>query len=861
MGVPEDKAAAVSEYGGQTYYFCSVECKSRFDKEPEKYVSRGAKPAGMSQRIDLPVRGMSCAGCAANIQKNLSALEGVEKADVNLATSIATVVFDPQVARPADFASRIRAIGYDVGTVVTDIPIEGIVCASCVQKIETALLELRGVVAASVNLATGRVRAEFLPAETSVAEIKRTIEKAGYSVLKATADVESEDLERTFRQREYHRLKVRFLSGISLAVIIFIGSMRHWFPWAPYLLSNAFVLWALTTPVQFLIGWPFLGGAWKSFRHRTADMNTLVAVGTLSAYFYSVAATVFPAFFRRAGIEPAVYFDTSAFIIALILFGRLLEARAKVRTSEAIRKLAGLEPKTARVVREGAEVDVPIAEVQVGNLVVVRPGERVPADGVVVDGCSSVDESMITGEGMPVPKAAGDGVVGATLNKTGSFRFRATKVGKETVLAQIIRLVQDAQGSKAPIQRLADSIAGYFVPVVISIAVVTFVIWFDFGPAPPLTFALLNFVAVLIIACPCALGLATPTAVMVGTGKGAERGILIKGGESLETVHNVDTILFDKTGTLTKGEPEVTDLLALPPLAEDELLRLSAAAEKRSEHPLAEAVMKKARERGLPVDDPAEFQAIEGRGVAATVDSKKVLLGNSLLLSERGLEPGDLRQEAEARLAEAKTVIFAAVDGKLAGLLAVTDPLKDHSAEAVTGLRKLGLEVVMLTGDHRRTAETVAAQAGITRVISEVLPENKVQEIKRLQEAGRSVAMVGDGINDAPALAQADVGIAIGTGTDIAMEASDITLMRGDLRAVASAIALSQKTMKVIKQNLFWAFFYNVVGIPIAAGLLYPLFGLLLNPIIASAAMAFSSVSVVSNSLRLRRFRFDEDGG
>jgi len=861
MEVSEDKAAAVSECGGKTYYFCSAACQSRFDQEPEKYVPAEGKPAGMSQRIDLPVRGMSCAGCAVNIQKNLSGLEGVEKADVNLATSVATVVFDPKVAKPADFTSKIRDIGYDVGTVVADIPIEGIVCASCVQTIEKALLELRGVVGASVNLATGRVRAEFLPAETSVAELKRTIEKAGYSVLEVPSDVESEDLERAFRQREYHRLKVRFLSGIGLAVIIFIGSMRHWFPWAPHLLNNAFVLWALTTPVQFLIGWPFLRGAWKSFRHRTADMNTLVAVGTLSAYFYSVAATIFPAFFRRAGIEPAVYFDTSAFIIALILFGRLLEARAKVGTSEAIRKLAGLESKTARVVREGAEVDVPVAEVQVGDLVVVRPGERVPVDGVVVDGSSSVDESMLTGESMPVPKAAGDGVVGATLNKTGSFRFRTTKVGKETVLAQIIRLVQDAQGSKAPIQRLADVIAGYFVPVVITIAVATFVIWFDFGPPPPLTFALLNFVAVLIIACPCALGLATPTAVMVGTGKGAEKGILIKGGESLEMVHKVDTILFDKTGTLTKGEPEVTDVFALAPLAENELLGLAAAAEKRSEHPLGEAVLEKARGRGLMIAEPVEFQAIEGRGVAATVDSRKVLLGNPLLLSDRNVETDELRRRAEDMLGEGKTVIFAAVDGKPAGLLAVTDPLKDHSAEAVAGLRQLGLEVVMLTGDNRRTAEAVAAQAGISRVIPEVLPENKVQEIKRLQETGRRVAMVGDGINDAPALAQADVGIAIGTGTDIAMEASDITLIRGDLRDVASAIALSKKTMKVIKQNLFWAFFYNVVGIPVAAGLLYPLFGLLLNPIIASAAMAFSSVSVVSNSLRLRRFNFDRDGG
>ena len=886
MEIPEDKAAATSEYGDKTYYFCSEYCQKEFDLNPEKYLSPSWIPSGMkhpagmisenkpavakhrdapagpdrpsgrkTQRIDLPVRGMSCAGCAANIQKNLSQIEGVESASVNFATSMATVVYDPSVVKPAEFSSRIREIGYDVGTVTTEIPIEGILCASCVQKIEKALLEARGVLKASVNLATGRARVEFLPSETNISELKRTIESTGYKVLEVPADVAGEDIERAARQKEYRTLRLRFIAGIALAIIIFIGSMRHWFPWAPRFLGNFFVLWALTTPVQFLIGWPFLRGAWKSFRHRLADMNTLVAVGTLSAYLYSAAATLFPAFFLRAGIAPAVYFDTSAFIIALILFGRLLEARAKGQTSEAIRKLAGLEPKTARVIREGAEIDVSINEVQVGDLVVVRPGERIPVDGVVEDGRSTVDESMITGESMPVAKAPGDEVVGATLNKSGSFRFRATKVGKDTALAQIIRLVQEAQGSKAPIQRLADVIAGYFVPIVISIAVATFVIWFDFGPAPPLTFALLNFVAVLIIACPCALGLATPTAVMVGTGKGAENGILIKGGESLETIHRVDTILFDKTGTLTKGEPEVTDLIILPSFSEDELLRLAAAAEKRSEHPLGEAVLRKARGRDPVIGEAQEFQAVEGHGVEATVEGKKILLGNSKLMSDHGIESGVLRKKAEELSGEGKTVMFAAVDGKLAGLLAVADTLKDNSVEAVAELRRLGLEVVMLTGDHRRTAEAIAAQAGISRVIPEVLPENKVQEIKKLQEAGRRVAMVGDGINDAPALAQADVGIAIGTGTDIAMEASDITLIRDDLRAVASAIALSKKTLRVIKQNLFWAFFYNVVGIPVAAGVLYPLLGLLLNPIIASAAMAFSSVSVVSNSLRLRRFK------
>ena len=808
------------------------------------------------ERIDLPIRGMSCAGCASNIEKNLAGLEGVEKASVNLATSQAMVLFDPQVVKPEEFISAIRKIGYGVGTVNAEIPIEGILCGSCVLKIETALFEVRGVVKAAVNLATGKARVEYLPSETNLAEIKRTIERTGYQVLEVSGGgKEEEDLEQVIRRKEYKKLRVRFICGIILALIIFLGSMPHWFPWVPGLLNNFFVLWALATPVQFLIGWPFLKGAWTSFRHRNADMNTLIAVGTTAAYLYSVVATVLPAFFRKAGIAPAVYFDTSAFIIALILFGRTLEAKAKTRTSEAIKKLMELRPKTARVVRDGEEKDVPIEEVSVGDVVVVRPGEKIPVDGIVEEGRSSVDESMITGESMPVRKGPGDEVIGATLNKTGSFRFRAARVGKETALAQIIKLVQDAQGSKAPIQRLADVISGYFVPVVISIAVATFIIWFDFGPSPSLTFALLNFVAVLIIACPCALGLATPTAVMVGTGKGAENGILIKGGESLETIHRVDTILFDKTGTLTKGEPQLTDIVASPSFQENELLALAAAAEKPSEHPLGEAILKEALARGTPIDEAKDFKAVEGHGVEANVKGRRVCLGDAKFMGDKGIDIGPWQKMAQDLSADGKTVVYAAVDGASAGLLAIADTLKENSAEAVEKLKKLGLDVVMLTGDHPRTAEAISRKVGIEKVISEVLPEEKVQEIKKLQEAGRKVAMVGDGINDAPALAQADVGIAIGTGTDVAMEASDITLIRGDLRAVGSAIELSKRTIRIVRQNLFWAFFYNVVGIPVAAGILYPFLHILLNPIIASAAMAFSSVSVVSNSLRLRRFK------
>ncbi len=916
MDVDERNPPARSEYLGKTYYFCSEHCKTAFDRDPEKYlaapgssgmpgkgagmthggttvgkaklakdepegggggkpeesamagrkaedsaagVEPGASPASQpgarSQRLDLPVRGMHCAGCASNIEKGLRAVYGIETAAVNYATSQATVIFDPGLVRPDKFVSSIRDIGYDVGTVTVEIPIEGIVCAGCVQNIERALNAVRGVIRASVNLATGQARVEYLPAETSLPELRRAVESAGYKVLGVPETEEAEDVEEAIRRKEYRRVTARFVSGIILAVIIFIGSMPHWFPWTPAFLRNFFFLWALATPVEFVIGWPFLRGAWLAFRHRNADMNTLIAVGTLAAYLYSAAATLFPAFFAGAGIKPAVYFDTSAFIIALILFGRLLEARAKGRTSEAIKKLAGLAPKTARVVRDGVEADIPIGDVQVGDLIVVRPGERIPVDGFVEDGRSAVDESMITGESMPVKKGPRDEVIGATLNKTGSFRFRATKVGKDTALAQIIRLVREAQGTKAPIQRLADVIAGYFVPVVMSLAVATFVIWFDFGPAPAFTFALLNFVAVLIIACPCALGLATPTAVMVGTGRGAEHGILIKGGESLETVHKIDTILFDKTGTLTKGEPEVTDVVAATPAGEAELIRLAASAEKRSEHPLALAVLHFAGEKSVEPAEPEVFQAVEGQGVIATVDGNELALGNAGLMSERGVDVGVWVNRAEDLTAQGKTVIFAAVNGRPAGLLAVADTLKDNSAAAVASLKRLGIEVIMLTGDERRTAEAVARSVGIDTVIAQVRPEDKLREIERLQKLGKKVAMVGDGINDAPALARADVGIAIGTGTDVAMEASDITLIRGDLDAVASAIALSKKTIRVIKQNLFWAFIYNVIGIPVAAGVLYPFFKVLLDPIIASAAMAFSSVSVVTNSLRLRRLK------
>jgi Cu+-exporting ATPase len=571
-----------------------------------------------------------------------------------------------------------------------------------------------------------------------------------------------------------------------------------------------------------------------------------------------MAAVLFPSFFRSGGLEPRVYFDTSAMIIVLILFGRWLEARAKGRASEAIRKLAELQPKTARVIRDRREQDIPIKDVIIGDIVQVRPGEKIPVDGIIVQGRSSVDESMVTGESMPVRKSVGDEVIGATMNKTGAFQFEATRVGKGTVLAQIIRLVREAQGQKAPIQRLADVIAGYFVPAVIGIAVLTFLVWILFGPDPRLTFALLNFVAVMIIACPCALGLATPTAIMVGTGKGAEKGILIKGGESLETAHRLDVVVFDKTGTLTEGEPVVTDVIPAAGVARQELFKWVGSAEKASEHPLGEAVVKAAESLGIALLSPSQFQALEGRGIEAEVEGQSVLAGKPELLKDRGFDLARWEDSAGNLADEGKTPIFVAKDRRILGLLAVADALKENSVRAVERLKRMGLEVVMLTGDNRKTAEAVARRAAIEKVYPEVLPEDKVRVVKELQSAGRRVAMVGDGINDAPALAQADVGIAIGSGTDVAMEASDITLIKGDLQGVADAITLSKRTIRTVKQNLFWAFFYNTAGIPIAAGVLYPFFGILLSPIFAAAAMAFSSISVVSNSLRLRWARIGD---
>jgi len=811
-----------------------------------------------SSRIDLPVTGMSCASCAAHIQEGLAALEGVDDASVNFAAEKATVLYDKAKVSVDDFIKVVKDLGYGVSVSKVILPIKGMSCAVCVDAVQRALSSLDGVISASVNFATEKAAIEYFPAQVGVREFRKTVRDAGYDIVETEKGEDAVEKEQREREAAYRTLKKKVIAGALLAIPIFV--LMQWdrlglSRFLPLSRQANFILQLLIeTPVQFWIGWQFYTGAVSAARHRTTNMNTLIAVGTSAAYLYSVVATFFPSVFALKGYSPEVYFDTAATIVVLILLGRLFEARAKGQTSEAIKKLIGLQAKTARVLRGGSETDIPIEEVEIGDIVIVRPGEKIPVDGVIKEGYSSVDESMVTGESMPVEKNVGDEVIGATINKTGSFRFEATKVGRDTMLAHIIDMVQTAQGSKPPIARLADLIASYFVPAVIGVATVTFIVWYLFGPEPSFTYAVLNFIAVLIIACPCSLGLATPTSIMVGTGKGAENGVLIRSGEALETAHKISTVVFDKTGTLTKGEPEVTDLVSRG-YTDEEILFYAGSAEKGSEHPLGEAIIKKAREKNVAIKDPEDFEAVPGHGIRAVIDGKKVLLGNQKFMEEEGVEVGGLGRDASGLSEQGKTPMFLGVDGKVAGIVAVADSLKEDSIEAVRALHSLGIEVVMMTGDNRRTGEAIARQVGIDKVLAEVLPEDKAGEVKRLQEGAKVVAMIGDGINDAPALAQADVGIAIGTGTDVAMEAADITLIGGRLKGVVTAIALSKATLRNIKQNLFWAFAYNVILIPVAAGVLFPFFGILLNPMLAAGAMGFSSVTVVTNALRLKKFR------
>jgi Cu+-exporting ATPase len=747
-------------------------------------------------------------------------------------------------------------------------------CASCVNRITRFLNKADGVAEANVNLASESATVRYDAGRISVADLVAAVDAAGYVARVeqvSSADHEGDVAEAAAAKAERDEaaakhtasLRRRLLVSAALTIPLILGLARMTVaPWLPALLVNPWLQLALATPVQFWAGSIFYTGALKAIRHKATDMNTLIAVGTSAAYLYSVATIAAPDFFRAAGLgmggaDLPMYFDTSAAIITLILLGRFLEARARSHTSDAIRRLISLAPRTARVLRNGAELDVPVGEVRVGDLVRVRPGETVAVDGVVTEGASGVDESMITGESLPVAKRPEDLVVGGTLNTTGTLTFRATRIGADTVLAKIIRLVSEAQGSRAPIQRLADIVTGYFVPVVLGLAALTFAAWFLFGPAPAFNLALLNTVAVLIIACPCALGLATPTSIMVGTGKGAENGVLFRSAEALERLGSVKAVVLDKTGTLTEGKPRVTDIVraeGAPP--EDDLLALVAAAERGSEHPLADAIVREAADtRHLVLGEAGDFLSTAGGGVAATVAGHRVLVGRPGFLTDEGIDVSGLVDAADRLAADGRTPVFAAIDGRAAAVIAIADTLKAGSIEAVAALHKLGITVAMLTGDNRRTAEAIARSAGIDTVVADVRPDGKAAAVKALQAEGKVVAMVGDGVNDAPALASADVGIAMGTGTDVAMESAGVTLMSGDLRGLVTAIALSRATMRNIRQNLFWAFGYNVILIPVAMGALYPVNGMLLDPIFAAAAMAASSVTVVSNALRLRRFR------
>jgi len=813
----------------------------------------------------LKILGKTCAACVKAAERAVKKLDGVMEVNVNFATEKMSVQYDESKVTIQNIKEAVSKAGYEAKQEETDkevtIPISGMTCAACAKAVERAVGKLQGDKSVSVNLATEKANIKYDPQTVRLSEIKQAISKAGYKPLEIE-NTQKVDEDKLRKEKENRTLWTKFIVSAIFSVPLLYIAMAPMIPWVTlpmpswldqmhYPLLYALVELALVIPV-IIAGNKFYTVGFKAILRRNPNMDSLIAMGTTAAILYSLYSTyrIYTGHFMAVD---DLYFETAGVIITLILLGKSLEAVSKGRTSEAIKKLMGLAPKNATVIQDGKEIEIPIEEVEVGDIISVKPGEKIPVDGEVVEGSTSVDESMLTGESIPVEKRPGDKVIGASINKNGSIKFKATKVGSDTALAQIIKLVEDAQGSKAPIAQMADIVSGYFVPVVFVIAVVSALIWYFVGR--DVVFSLTRFIAVLVIACPCALGLATPTAIMVGTGKGAEYGVLIKGGEALETTHKIKTIVFDKTGTITEGRPEVTDILVTDMVDRNELLQIAASAEKGSEHPLGEAIVRKAEEEGLEMVALNQFQAIPGHGIEVELESKVIHLGNRKLMLEKGVDLTQLEKESDRLASEGKTPMYISIDGKLAGIIAVADVVKESSAKAIKKLHEMGIEVAMITGDNKRTAEAIAKQVGIDRVLAEVLPQDKANEVKKLQAEGKKVAMVGDGINDAPALAQADIGIAIGSGTDVAMESADIVLMRSDLMDVPTAIQLSKSTIRNIKQNLFWAFAYNAAGIPLAAGLLIPLTGHSLSPIFAAAAMSLSSVSVLTNALRLKGFK------
>ncbi|WP_409251919.1 heavy metal translocating P-type ATPase [Bacillus sp. SCS-153A] len=799
--------------------------------------------------INYQVTGMTCAACASRIEKGLKKMEGVSDANVNFALEKASVKFDPTVTAPQNLQEKIKDLGYDVVNEKAEFEITGMTCAACATRIEKGLNKTDGVSKANVNLALEKATIEYNPALVTPSDLIKRVDKLGYGA-RETAEKNNED-RADYREKEIQNQQGKFLFSAILSLPLLWAMVSHFeftsFIYLPDMLMNPWVQFALATPVQFVVGKQFYVGAYKALKNKSANMDVLVALGTSAAYFYSLFLSIQSIGANQGMTE--LYFETSAILITLIILGKLFEARAKGRSSEAIKKLMGLQAKTATVLRDGEETEIPLEEVTVGDVVFVKPGEKVPVDGEVLEGRSALDESMLTGESVPVDKTVGDEVIGSTINKNGFLKIKATKVGRDTALAQIIKVVEEAQGSKAPIQRMADRISGIFVPIVVGLAIITFLIWFIWITPGDFAESLEKLIAVLVIACPCALGLATPTSIMAGSGRSAEFGILFKGGEHLETAHSISTVVLDKTGTVTNGKPVLTDVILHENINESDFLKLVGAAERPSEHPLAVSIVEGIREKGIDITSDAEFEAIPGFGVSATVNGRKVLIGTKKLMDRESVTVEEAVLQTKNELeSEGKTAMLVSIDGEYAGLIAVADTIKDTSKEAVNRLKEMGLQVIMMTGDNRQTAEAIAKEAGIENVIAEVLPDGKADEVKKLQAEGKKVAMVGDGINDAPALAVADIGMAIGTGTDVAMEAADITLIRGDLNSIADAIFMSKKTIRNIKQNLFWAFAYNTLGIPVAAvGLLAPW--------LAGAAMAFSSVSVVLNALRLQRVK------